>query len=101
MVNLLITTQKCASDKMKLLETLLILAIFCGCTTLVVAKFVESKFVVTVVSAILGAVFFQIGDYINLGFLDPFYQIAFVISLFPSIVICFCTVLVIRKLSNR
>jgi hypothetical protein len=86
---------------MKLLETLLLLALFCGVTTLIVQKFVASKTVVTIVSAILGAVFLQIGDLVNLGFLDPFYQIAFVISLLPALVICFCTTLLIRKLLNR
>jgi hypothetical protein len=83
------------------LKAILILAFFCSFTTLVLERWISSKFAIVIVSAILGAVFFQIGDFINLGFLDPFYQIAFAISLVPAIVISYCVLLLIRKLSKN
>jgi Na+/H+ antiporter NhaB len=86
---------------MNLFEAILILGFLCIFTTLIVQKWTSSKLIVTVISAILGAMAFQVAANMNLGFLDPFFQTAVVISLAPAIVISFFTVLSIRNLSSK
>ena len=82
-----------------MLTYLIVIALAIGVTVLL-SKFMTQPAIVISLAGLLTSVSFQAFVYVKLGYLDPFFLIAFVVSLIIALIVSGLTVLVIRNMSK-
>jgi ABC-type uncharacterized transport system permease subunit len=78
---------------------LIVIALAIGFAVLL-SKFINQSAIITILAALLTSVSFQALVYVQLGRLDPFFLIAFVVSLAIALIVSGLTVLVMRNMAK-
>ena len=68
--------------------------------TILLSKFMTHALIIIALAALLTSISFQAFVYVKLGHLDPFFLIAFAVSLVIALIVSALTVLVIRKMAK-
>jgi heme/copper-type cytochrome/quinol oxidase subunit 4 len=78
---------------------LIVIALAIG-FTLLLSRFTNQSAIIIILAALLTSVSFQAFVYVQQGHLDPFFLIAFVVSLVIALIISGLTVLVMRNMAK-
>jgi hypothetical protein len=82
-----------------MLTYLIVIALAIGFTVLL-SKFINQPPIIIILAALLTSVSFQAFAYVKLGHLDPFFLIAFVVSLVIALIVSVLSVLVMRNMAR-
>jgi hypothetical protein len=82
-----------------MLTYLIVITLAIGVTVLL-SKFMTQPGIIIVLAGLLTSVSFQAFVYVKLGHLDPFFLIAFAVSLVIALIVSGLTILVIRNISK-
>lgn len=82
-----------------MLTYLIVIALAIGFAVLL-SKFINQSAIIIILAALLTSVSFQAFVYVQQGHLDPFFLIAFVVSMVIALIVSGLTVLVMRNMAK-